>query len=84
MEALRTIDPDTFTDVWGDRWLQRFAIALIKRQWGMNLSKFGGIDLPGGVTLDGVRILTEANQEVRDLEQEVKETYQEPVSFIVG
>ena len=50
----------------------------------MYLSKFGGIDLPGGVTLDGVRILTEANQEVRDLDEEVKETYQEPVSFIVG
>ena len=50
----------------------------------MNLSKFGGVDLPGGVTLYGVRILSEANQEVKDLEEEVKETYQEPVSFIVG
>ena len=84
MEATRTIDPDTFTDVWGDRWLQRFTIALIKRQWGMNLSKYGGVALPGGVTLDGKAILSEANQEVNDLEREVRETFQEPVSFIVG
>ena len=84
MEATRTIDPDTFTDVWSDRWLQRFAVALIKRQWGMNLSKYGGIALPGGVTLDGRAILSEANQEIKDLELEVQETYQEPVSFIVG
>jgi hypothetical protein len=50
----------------------------------MNLSKFGGVDLPGGVTLDGRAILSEANQEVKDLEIEVQDTYQEPVSFIVG
>ena len=84
MEATRTIDPDAFTDVWSDRWLQRFSIALIKRQWGLNLSKFGGLSLPGGVTLDGKSILSEANQEVRDLELEVQNTYQEPVSFITG
>ena len=84
MEATRTIDPDTFTDVWSDRWLQRFSIALIKRQWGLNLSKYGGLALPGGVTLDGKSILSEANQEVKDLELEVQNTYQEPVSFITG
>jgi hypothetical protein len=50
----------------------------------MNLSKYGGIALPGGVTLDGRAILSEANQEIKDLELEVQETYQEPVSFIVG
>ena len=84
MEATRTIDPDTFTDVWSDRWLQRFATALIKRQWGLNLSKYGGLALPGGVTLDGRSILSEANQEVKDLELEAQNTYQEPVSFITG
>jgi len=84
MEAMRTIDPDTFTDVWSDRWLQRFSIALIKRQWGLNLSKYTGLALPGGVTMDGRSILSEANQEVKDLELEVQNTYQEPVSFITG
>ena len=84
LEGFRVIDPDTFSDVWTDRWLQRYATSLIKRQWGMNLSKYGGIALPGGVTLDGKSILSEANQEIRDLETELRDTYQEPPMFIVG
>lgn len=84
LEGFRVLDPDTFTDVWSDRWLQRYSIALIKQQWGMNLSKYGGIALPGGVTLDGRSILSEAKQEVMDLERELRDTYQEPPQFIVG
>jgi hypothetical protein len=84
LEGFRVIDPDTFTDVWSDRWLQRYATSLIKRQWGMVLSKYNGIALPGGVTLDGRSILSEANQEIRDLETELRDTYQEPPQFIVG
>jgi hypothetical protein len=83
-EVYRTINEDTYTDIWSDRWLQRYSIALLKRQWGMNLSKFGGIALPGGVTLDGPRMLSEANQEVKDLEEELKTTYQLPIEFFVG
>lgn len=84
IECMTVIDPDTYTDVWSDRWLQRYAIALIKRQWGMNLSKYTGVALPGNVTLDGRSMLTEANQEVKDLEEELKNTYQLPIDFMVG
>lgn len=84
IEGFRVIDPDTYTDVWSDRWLQRYAIALFKRQWGLNLSKYAGITLPGGVQLDGKSMLAEANQEVRDLETELQRTYAEPAQFIVG
>src|SRR5690606_15201887 len=73
IECHRIIDPNEFTAVWSDRWLQRYTIALIKRQWGMNLSKYSGIQLPGGVQLDGRSMLTEANQEVKDLEQELND-----------
>ncbi len=84
IEAFQTIDPDTYYHIWSDRWLQRYCIALIKRQWGMNLSKFTGVALPGGVQLDGRTMLTEANQEVKELELELKSEYQEPPMFIVG
>tara|TARA_R110000868_G_scaffold79604_35_gene226503 strand:+ start:40 stop:1068 length:1029 start_codon:yes stop_codon:yes gene_type:complete len=84
LEGYRVINPDTYTDVWSDRWLQRYTIALLKQQWGGNLSKYGGIALPGGVTLDGRTILNEAKQEVRDLEAEVETKYQNPPMFIVG
>lgn len=84
IEGYRTIDPDGFTDVWSDRWLQRYATSLIKRQWGMNLSKYNGISLPGGVQLDGRTMLGEANQEIVTLEDQVRNEFQEPPMFIVG
>ena len=84
IEGYRTIDPDGFTDVWSDRWLQRYATSLIKRQWGMNLSKYNGISLPGGVQLDGRTMLGEANQEIVTLEDQVRNEFQEPPTFIVG
>lgn len=84
IECFRTIDPADYPDVWSDQWLQRYTIALLKRQWGTNLSKYTGITLPGGVQLDGRTMLTEANQEVKDLQEELKSTYQLPIDFLVG
>jgi hypothetical protein len=60
-----------YSDVWNDRFLKKYATALIKLQWGNNLSKFAGIQMPGGVTLDGVRIMQEAQAEVDKLEEEM-------------
>lgn len=58
------------SDVWDDRFLKAYATAKIKYQWGSNLSKFAGIQMPGGVTLDGPRILQEAREELAKLEEE--------------
>ena len=60
------------SDVWNDRFLKRYATALIKYQWGSNLSKFAGIQMPGGVTLDGPRIMEEAKAEIDKLEEEMQ------------
>ena len=57
------------SDVWNDRFLKQYATALIKYQWGSNLSKFSGIQMPGGVTLDGVRIMQEAREELDKIEE---------------
>lgn len=84
IEGFRVINPNTYTDVWSDRWLQRYATALIKHQWGINLSKYSGLTLPGGVQLDGKSILADAAQEIRDLETELQRTYSMPPEFIVG
>jgi len=61
-----------YSDVWNDRFLKKYSTALIKLQWGNNLSKFAGIQMPGGVTLDGVRIMTEAREELEKLEEEMQ------------
>ena len=84
VEAYRILDPDTFTDVYNDGFLKRYATALIKQQWGQNLKKFEGVQLPGGVTLNGQKIFDEATEELDQLREEVKSTYQLPVDFFTG
>ena len=68
IECYRKLDPDTFTDVYNDLYLKRYAIALIKRQWGANLSKFNGVAMLGGVTRNGEAIYSQAIEEIQNLE----------------
>lgn len=84
IEGYRTTDPDTYTDVWNDRWLLRYGTALFKRQWGENLSKFAGVQLPGGITLDGPRVMSEAREEIQKLEEEMIASYSLPVHDMTG
>lgn len=60
------------SDVWDDRLLKQYATALIKYQFGSNLSKYSGIQMPGGVTLDGVRMMQEAQAEIDKIENEMQ------------
>lgn len=84
IEGYQKINPDTFTDVYNDRWLQRYCTAQIKKQWGENLKKFEGISMPGGVSFNGQKIWDEATDEITKLEEEVINTYSLPVSDMVG
>jgi len=83
-EAYQVVDPDTYSDVWKDRWLQSYASAKIKYQWGQNLSKFEGLRLPGDVTFNGQQILNDAREEIQLLEQEMISSYSLPVSDMIG
>lgn len=84
VEAHEVIDPDVFTDVWGDRWLQNYTTAKIKEQWGSNLTKFVNMQLPGGVAFNGMAIKEEAAQEIMRLEAELRSSYQVPGMDLVG
>jgi hypothetical protein len=84
IEGARVIDPDQFTDIYGDRWLQKYTQSLIKRQWAMNMGKFAGIALPGGVTLNARDMLNDANEEIEKLEKSLKDEFELPVDFMVG
>jgi hypothetical protein len=72
------------SDVWNDRFLKKYATALIKLQWGNNLSKFSGIQMPGGVTLDGVRIASEAREEITKIEEDMQQYNVLPNDMIIG
>jgi hypothetical protein len=83
-ECHRILDPDQFAEVYNDMFLKRYATALIKRQWGENMKKFAGIQLPGGVTLNGKEIYDEAMTEITDIEKEMQSRYELPVDLMVG
>lgn len=84
VEAYEVIDPEIYTDVWGDRWLALYAEQLIKRQWGNNLKKFGGMQMPGGITFNGQQIYDEADADIKRIEQEMIMNYSLPVNDMIG
>lgn len=84
VEAYEVVDPNVWTDAWNDRWLQNYCTALIKRQWGANLTKFSGLQLPGGVQFNGEKILDDAVNEIQKMEEEMLSSYSLPVLDMVG
>jgi hypothetical protein len=84
VEAYQVVDPTVYQDVWNDRWLQRYATALIKKQWGTNLTKFTGMQLPGGVQFNGEKIYNDAHEEIEKYEQEMISSYSLPVTDMIG
>jgi hypothetical protein len=57
---------------------------MVKRQWGENLKKFEGMNLPGGITFNGQKIWEEANEEIDKLDSEVINNYSLPVTDMIG
>jgi len=84
IECYRKLDPDTFPNVYNDLWLKRYVTAQIKRQWGSNLSKFAGVTMIGGVTLNGEKLFTEAQTEIEKLEKEIRDSYEISPTFMMG
>ena len=48
------------------------------------MSKFEGVQLPGGVSLRGGEVVSEAREEIEKLEEELRLTYEDPIDFITG
>ena len=84
IECYRKLDPNSYTDVWNDIYLKRYTTALLKKQWGANLSKFGGVAMVGGVTLNGQQIYSEALQDLEKLETEIRTTYELNPAIMIG
>ena len=84
IEAYRILDPTTYTEVYDDMFLKKYCTALIKRQWGENLKKFEGVQLPGGVTLNGKTIYDEAVEEIIKIEEEMNLKWELPPDGFLG
>ena len=83
VQGYRALDPTTWTKVWNEPWLKHYVTALFKKQWATNIKKFQGIQLPGGVTLDGDSLYREATDEINALEDELQ-TKSAPLDFFLG
>ena len=84
VECHRALDPDTYTQVYSDIFLKKYTTALIKRQWGQNLIKFNGIQLPGGVAINGREIFEDAQKEIAEIEEMSTTTYELPPFDMIG
>ena len=84
IQGYKQIDYENSENIYNNEWLKRYSCALIKQQWGSNLKKFTGVQLPGGVEMNGQVIWDEATQELDKLDEEFISTYQEPLGIYTG
>jgi hypothetical protein len=83
VECYRALDPAVAPRMYNENWLKHYATALIKKQWATNLKKFQGLQLPGGVSIDGDKLYAEAQDEIKDLENDLMNK-SAPLEFMMG
>ena len=84
IECYRALDPSTFTEVFNDLFVKKYATALMKRSWGQNLIKFNGVTLPGGVSMNGRQLFEDALGEIAALMEDSISTYELPPLDMIG
>ena len=84
IDCFRALDPSTFGGVWNDSFLKKYLTALIKRQWGQNLTKFRGVKLPGGIELNGREIYDDGQREIDYLREKMSMDYEAPPLDMIG
>lgn len=83
-EVYQIIDPQLATGIYNDKFIKDYTTALIKQQWGMNLMKFEGMVLPGGVTLNGRQFYDDATAELLTLVETMRLEQEAPIDFFIG
>jgi len=83
VECYRALDPADAPRMYNETWIKHYTTALIKKQWAVNLKKFSGLQLPGGVSVDGPALYSEAVSEIKELEDEIMNK-SAPLDFFLG
>lgn len=84
LQCMAKPNPDIFPDLWNDGWIKQYATALVKQAWGQNLSKYSQVNLPGGITLNGDRILTDAQNELQTIRERFSMDWADPPLDMTG
>lgn len=77
-------DLDEEVNSWDSGWLKAMCIALMKKQWAMNLKKFDGVQMAGGVTLNAQNMYNEAMADIQSLNDELASKWQNPPMMMIG
>jgi len=83
-DGYSAVDPESFVNVYNDMFLKRYSTSLFKRQWGLNLIKFEGMQLPGGVTINGRQIYDDAIADIEKLEEKIRLEHELPPLDFIG
>jgi len=84
IDCYRALNPDEYTKCYNEIFVKKYLTALIKKQWGQNLIKFEGIQMPGGVTFNGRQLYDDAIEELREIEEKMSSTYELPPFDLIG
>jgi hypothetical protein len=84
IDCYRILDPAQTPNLYNDWWLKKYLTSLIKKQWGQNMIKFNGVQLPGGIQLNGRQIYDDGVMEIKELEQQLKSEYELPPLDLIG
>ena len=84
IDCFRILDPNDFTRVYNDPFLKRYFTALCKKQWGQNLIKFQGVQLPGGIQLNGRQIYDDGERELAEIRAKMASDYEMPPLDMIG
>ena len=84
IRAYRALQPTTWPEIYNQMWVKDYATAKIKKQWGSNLTKFTGVQMPGGVTLNGEMIYNDAVDELKQLDEQLRTEWELPPMDMIG
>ena len=84
IECYRGLDGEDYSRMWNDSFLKPYLTSLIKRQWGMNLIKFQGVKLPGGIEFNGRQIFDDAERELTTIRERMTFNYELPPMDLIG
>ena len=84
IKCWRALDPLTWTEIYDNMWVKDYVSAKIKKQWGSNMTKFQNVQMPGGVTLNGEMIYNDAVQELKDLDEQLRQQWETPPLDMIG
>lgn len=84
LDCFKALDPDDFTKIYNHLWVKDYCTQMIKRYWGQNLTKYEGVQLPGGVTLNGPKIYDDAVNELEKLDKQLRDQYELPPLDMIG